>query len=207
MLPESAGFWPQAGNRRFPAMTKDACGVFRTTRFAHCVRCSVLARRRRASGPRDLRSLAVVGARRRLPEGADGSLSACVAGAPRAPLALSVRQGQPAWKPISWWTERARPAPGSTATQAPQRSEERSEPGDRSRLRAFEVSRFVAERFSTNHPARTAFPAGGVDNGGLLVVPIRGLRLRRRNPRSSARGGCQADCPSGAGIGSSIQSS
>ena len=57
----------------------------------------------------------------------------------RAPLALSVRQGQPAGKPISWWTERARPGPGSTATQAPQRSEERSEPRDRSRPRAFEV--------------------------------------------------------------------
>ena len=28
----------------------------------------------------------------------------------RAPLALSVRQGPPAEKPVAWWTERARPA-------------------------------------------------------------------------------------------------
>ena len=63
------------------------------------LRCGVLARRRRASGPRDLRSLAVVGARRRLPEGAYGSLSACLAREGPTAAALSVRQdpvGQPA---------------------------------------------------------------------------------------------------------------
>ena len=53
----------------------------------------------------------------------------------RAPLALSVHQGQPAGKPVSWRIERARPAPGSTVTQAPQRSEERgSKDGSASRL-------------------------------------------------------------------------
>ena len=76
----------------------------------------------------------------------------------RPPLALSVRQGAAVDQPASWWTERARPAPGSPTTQAardrrslgplarrrrartPQRSEERSEPRDRSRPRAFEAS-------------------------------------------------------------------
>ena len=42
---------PKIGDFRDHGRSK----IFRTTRFAHCVRCSVLARRRRASGPRDLR--------------------------------------------------------------------------------------------------------------------------------------------------------
>jgi len=46
--------------------------------------CGVLARRCRASGPRDRRSLAVISAWCRLPAGVAGSLSACVTG--RAPL-------------------------------------------------------------------------------------------------------------------------
>ena len=84
---------PKIGDFRDHGRSK----IFRATRFAHCVHYSVLARqrhagcrhcrqlvswrcRRHASGTRDRRSLAVVGARRRLPAGAAGSLAACVAG-------------------------------------------------------------------------------------------------------------------------------
>jgi len=47
---------------------------------------------------------------------------------------------------LSWWTERARCDPGSTAKQGSERSEDRSEPRDRSAPRAFEaVSTNLAE--------------------------------------------------------------
>ena len=50
--------------------------VCRTTLLGRVASCGVLARHCRSSGPRNRRSLAVVGARRRLPAGADGSLGA-----------------------------------------------------------------------------------------------------------------------------------
>ena len=44
---------------------------------------------------------------------------------------------------------------GDASTAANAVSEAHSEPRDRSRPRAFEVLRLVAERFSTNHPYHT----------------------------------------------------
>ena len=58
-------------------MTKNGSRSRRSNHDSRSLSCGLLARRRRhASGPRDRRSLTVVGARRRLLEGADGSLLA-----------------------------------------------------------------------------------------------------------------------------------
>ena len=63
------------------------------------------------------------------------SFSSPSSGHRRPPLALSVHQGQPAGKPVSWRTERARPGPGSTAFAAPCAASpgELCSPGDASR--------------------------------------------------------------------------
>ena len=91
---------------RSSGMTKDGSASRLSNHDSRTSSCGFLARRSRASGPRDRRSLAVVGARRRLLEGADGSLSASIVGA--------ADQSAP-YSPTRRWTVRATAAHLNTA--------------------------------------------------------------------------------------------
>ena len=77
-------------------------------------------------------------------------------GRDRAPLALSVRQGQPTGKPGPGGLKgRGRLRKARRRKHRRPMAEERSEPRDWSRPRAFEVLQLVAARFSTNQPYHT----------------------------------------------------
>jgi len=106
---------------------------------------------------------------------------------------------------LSWWTERARRAPGTRVQQAPERSEERSKPRDRSAPRAFWVllsvfvsvvqtrtSRSIHTPNASNWTVRQSRKTGPTPEYRSAAVTVRAVRpaVRPRTVPDVARSRC-----------------